>query len=160
MKTSYYCLLFLSLALANTVISDEYECSHEDLPKEFFKLSKTHIKDSNKRTKNAGGNAAFNQPIRIFVHYNFTAHDGSLSQPAQDRVRAMMTALTNNFQSILTVRRSPNSILINRQCENETLNDSSKPCFYQCADDARLCGVFDTPTEHLQVSKLIDEVLQ
>uniref|UniRef100_A0A1X7T0A2 DDE Tnp4 domain-containing protein n=1 Tax=Amphimedon queenslandica TaxID=400682 RepID=A0A1X7T0A2_AMPQE len=87
MKTSYYCLLFLSLALANTVISDEYECSHEDLPEEFFKLSKTHIKDSNKRTKNAGGNAAFNQPIRIFVHYNFTAHDGSLSQPSQDRVR-------------------------------------------------------------------------
>ena len=41
-----------------------------------IQIDRVHLKDSPKATKNVGDIGGFNQEFRLFVHYNFTIHNG------------------------------------------------------------------------------------
>uniref|UniRef100_A0A1X7TD26 Leishmanolysin-like peptidase n=1 Tax=Amphimedon queenslandica TaxID=400682 RepID=A0A1X7TD26_AMPQE len=153
-STSYnFCILILSLALANTIAGHYHKCSHDKFPKKF--LIRTHLEDSadSKATKNVGRDAAFNQPIRINIHYNFTALGGVLSLAKQQQVKSVMSHVKENLESILTVRRTPSPLRLRRYCSNEevsVLTGPTEPCPDQCANETLLCGYFPVPSEHLQ----------
>ncbi|XP_019850942.1 PREDICTED: leishmanolysin-like peptidase [Amphimedon queenslandica] len=154
-STSYnFCILILSLALANTVTSHYHKCSHDKFPKKF--LIRTHLEDfaDSKATKNVGGDAAFNQPIRINIHYNFTALEGELSLAQQQQVKSVMSHVKENLESILTVRRTPNPLRLRRYCRHDkddfVLTGPLEPCPDQCLNKSLLCKQFPIPAEHLQ----------
>ena len=86
MKALFFlCFVFLSATAT-------YRCSHDDIELSrkvtnlmlqnylfiliIIQIDRVHLKDSLKATKNVGGDEGFNQEFRLFVHYNFTVHNG------------------------------------------------------------------------------------
>ena len=90
MMKALFSLFLFSVFLSATAT---YRCSHDeiDLSRKVTNLmlqnytlfiliinqiDRVHLKDSPKATKNVGDVGGFNQEFRLFVHYNFTIHNG------------------------------------------------------------------------------------
>ena len=89
MMKALFSLFLFSVFLSATAT---YRCSHDEidlsrkvtnlmLQKYLFiliiiQIDRVHLKDSPKATKNVGDIGGFNQEFRLFVHYNFTIHNG------------------------------------------------------------------------------------